>query len=149
MKKYLVCVLTIGMFFCQPVFGMSQVNACEGVVTYDVNEASFPRASEYIVKYNGSLVSNEKGKLAINGSVVSMDTTGAKITVQLQVKEGSQWKNYNSAYTASAKNTKVAIEKEITASSGKSYRAKFTFDVLKNGTVVESRSITTSSTTVK
>lgn len=143
-KRVLPLLLVCGVMVCQPVMAMEQM----GYAEIDVSVGIMPRVSDYIRDFDGDVSHLGNGLLEINASMSAFDTDKLEIKAQVQEYSGGKWSNYGAATTVSARNSSITMDRQKSVPDGK-YRIKFTFNAYVGGEVVESKTLTTTSVTVK
>lgn len=106
------------------------------------NNSAVPYASDYIISYSGTASSKKSGSISLSAEMSVYDA-GTKITAEIY-KSGSF---YDEVY-ASSSNDDLALVKTVSVPSG-SYYVKYKYQAVVNGMVVEARTKTTPTFTVK
>lgn len=145
-KRMLPMMLVCGVMLCQPVMAMEQGERTP--VRVSESGGIVPFASDYIEVFDGTVDHLGNGILEITGKLKAYDTDKLEIKAQVQNNSGGTWKNYGAATTVSGKKSSIEMDKEKTVPDGK-YRVKFTFNAYVGSKVVETKTLTTGSVTVK
>lgn len=145
-KRMLPMMLVCSVMLCQPVMAMEQGER----ISVGVSESGgiIPFASDYITKFDGDVEYLGAGRLNMVASLKAYDADKIEIKAQVQNNADGTWKNYGAATTVSAAKNSIAMDREKTVPDGK-YRVKFTFNVYVGSKVVETKTLTTTSVTVK
>lgn len=145
-KRMLPMMLVCSVMLCQPVMAMEQGERTP--VRVSERGGIVPFASDYIENFAGDVEHLGNGTLRITGDMSAFGTDKLEIKAQVQSNSGGTWKNYGAATTVSGKKSSIAMDKEKAVPDGK-YRVKFTYNAYVGSKVVETRTLTTTSVTVK
>ena len=145
-KRMLPMMLVCSVMLCQPVMAMEQGERTP--VRVSESGGIVPFASDYITKFNGDVEHLGSGTLRMTGDMSAFGTDKLEIKAQVQNNADGTWKNYGTATTVSGKKSSITMDKEKSVPDGK-YRVKFTYNAYVGSKVVETKTVTTSSVTVK
>ena len=145
-KRMLPMILVCSVMLCQPVMAMEQGERTP--VRVSESGGIVPFASDYIESFNGNLKYMGEGRLKITGNATTRGADKTEIQAQLQSYSDGKWSNYGTVMKVSDEYRMVEMKKEKTVPDGK-YRVKFTFNAYVGSKVAESRTLTTTSVTVK
>ncbi|MBR2593214.1 MAG: hypothetical protein IKD83_01150 [Firmicutes bacterium] len=145
--RMILAALVIGVFICQPTMAAERLTTENTIYMIINNKTEDPR-SQYIRDYNGDLTSLGNGTIEASATLTASNTDKIEIKAQFQKKSNGNWNNYGSAIKVSRSASSMALEKQKDVSAG-TYRVKFTYKAYVGSSAVETRTLTTSSVTVR
>ncbi len=153
MKKIVAIMLTIAtasFASFTPVLA-EELNIEENVIELEEIEQSEqtenidPRASLYFSSYTYDLEpSSSKGYLDFSSLVVITDRTD-KVRVSVQIQQYNDgWEDYGGEYIGTSSKMAYSFSDTVKVDRGEEYRAKFYYEAIVGGKVVETKTFATS-----
>ncbi len=153
MKKIVALMLTVvtaSFTLITPAFA-EEVNVEENVVELEEIEQTGetenvePRASLYFSSYTYDLEpSSSKGYLDFSSLVVITDRTD-KVRVSVQIQQYNDgWEDYGGEYIGTSSKMAYSFSDTVKVDRGEEYRAKFYYEAIVDGKVVETKTFATS-----
>lgn len=145
MKKliaFMLAIATISSTFSVSVFAEDME---ENIVQVEEEQEIEPRESLYFSSYYYDLEpSSKKGYLDFTSLVITTDRTD-KVRVSVQIQQYNDgWEDYGGEYIGTSSNSSYSFEDSVKVDRGEEYRAKFTYEAIVGGKVVETKIRTTS-----
>ena len=147
MKKIVAIMLTIAtasFASFTPVLA-EESNMEENVMELEETEDVEPRASLYFSSYFYDLEpSSSKGCLDFTSLVAITDRTD-KVRVSVQIQQYNDgWEDYGGEYIGTSSKASYSFSDTVKVDRGEEYRAKFYYEAIVGGKVVETKTFATS-----
>ncbi len=147
MKKIVAIMLTIAtasFASFTPVLA-EESNMEENVMELEETEDVEPRASLYFSSYFYDLEpSSSKGYLDFTSLVAITDRTD-KVRVSVQIQQYNDgWEDYGGEYIGTSSKASYSFSDTVKVDRGEEYRAKFYYEAIVGGKVVETKTFATS-----
>lgn len=153
MKKIIALMLTVttaSFSFFTPAFAEEteieeNVIELEEAEQLEETEDIEPRASLYFSSYTYDLEpSSKNGYLDFSSLVVITDRTD-KVRVSVQIQQYNDgWEDYGGEYIGTSSKMAYSFNDTVKVDRGEEYRAKFYYEAIVNGKVVETKTFATS-----
>lgn len=147
MKKIIALMLTVttaSFSFFTPVLA-EELNMEENMIELEETEDVEPRASLYFSSYFYDLEPSSKNGYLDFTSLVAITDRTDKVRVSVQIQQYNDgWEDYGGEYIGTSSKASYSFSDTVKVDRGEEYRAKFYYEAIVNGKVVETKIFATS-----
>lgn len=145
MKKLIAFMLTITTISSAFAVSVFAEDIEENNIQTEESQEIEPRASLYFSGYAYDLEpASKKGYLDFSSLVAITDRTDkVRVTVQIQ-QYNDGWEDYGDAEVGTSSKASYSFDGTVKVDRGEEYRAKFTYEAIVGGKVVETKIFATS-----